>query len=61
MATDSKPSNVDNVAREARQQQGSRMGGMAGVPTEKSKDFSGSTRRLLSHLAPERAGAPPAW
>ncbi len=56
MATDSKPSNVDNVAREARQQQGSRMGGMAGVPTEKSKDFSGSTRRLLSHLAPERAG-----
>ncbi|MBX7070227.1 MAG: ABC transporter ATP-binding protein/permease [Microthrixaceae bacterium] len=32
------------------------MGGMAGVPTEKSKDFSGSTRRLLSHLAPERAG-----
>jgi len=50
-------SGENKVAREARQQQGSRMGGMAGVPTEKSKDFKGSTRRLLGHLAPERAGA----
>jgi len=49
-------SSENKVAREARQQQGGRMGGMAGVPTEKSKDFKGSTRRLLGHLAPERAG-----
>jgi len=29
----------------------------AGMPTEKSKDFAGSTRRLLRTMSPERLGA----
>ncbi|MFN8052686.1 MAG: ABC transporter ATP-binding protein [Acidimicrobiales bacterium] len=39
---------------QARQAAGPRMG--MGMPAEKSKDFKGSTRRLLTRLAPERPG-----
>jgi len=34
-----------------------RMGGAAGMPAEKAKDFKNSTRRLLNRMAPERLGA----
>jgi len=44
-----------SVAAEARSGIGGRFAAM-GMPVEKSKDFSGSTRRLLDRLAPERAG-----
>ncbi len=54
--TDDTPVVKTEVVREARQAAGGRMGGMAGMPTEKSKDFAGSTRRLMSRLTPERPG-----
>ncbi|MCU1345312.1 MAG: multidrug transporter ATP-binding protein, partial [Acidimicrobiia bacterium] len=34
-----------------------RMGGAAGMPAEKAKDFKNSTRRLISRMGPERHGA----
>jgi ATP-binding cassette subfamily B protein len=40
---------------EARQA-GPRFGAAAGMPTEKSKDFKNSTRRLFARLQPQRAG-----
>ena len=54
--TDDTPVVKTEVVREARHAAGGRMGGMAGMPTEKSKDFAGSTRRLMSRLTPERPG-----
>jgi ATP-binding cassette subfamily B multidrug efflux pump len=54
--TDDTPVVKTEVVREARQAAGGRMGGMAGMPTEKSKDFAGSTRRLMRRLTPERPG-----
>ena len=48
--TDDTPVVKTEVVREARQAAGGRMGGMAGMPTEKSKDFAGSTRRLMSQI-----------
>jgi len=44
------------AAREARSGFGGRFTG-AGVPGERSKDFRGTSRRLVEVLAPERAGA----
>ncbi len=48
--------NTRAMASEARSSMGARFSG-AGIPAEKSKNFAGSTRRLLSWLAPERLGA----
>ena len=50
MTEQQKPANSTNVAQEMR---GGRWN-TVGVPTERSKDFGGTTRRLLDRLGPER-------
>ncbi|HWJ63482.1 MAG TPA: ABC transporter ATP-binding protein [Acidimicrobiales bacterium] len=54
-AADTSPEPFRPPSGEARQA-GPRFGAAAGMPAEKSKDFRGSTGRLLARLQPQRSG-----